>query len=71
MAPRRGDAIVRVPSFLWLAFGVLSVVAFFAILLTGRYPRGSFGFNVGMLRWSWRTSTCPTGSRRVCWAASS
>ena len=25
--------------FLWLAFVVLSVVAFFAILFTGRYPR--------------------------------
>ncbi len=26
-------------AFLWLAFAVLSVVAFFAILFTGRYPR--------------------------------
>jgi Domain of unknown function (DUF4389) len=40
--------------FLWLAFVVLSVVAFFSILLTGRYPRGIFDFNVGVLRWSWR-----------------
>ena len=40
--------------FLWIAFMILSVVAFFAILLTGRYPRGIFGFNVGVLRWSWR-----------------
>ncbi len=42
--------------FLWLAFVVLSVVAFFAILLTGRYPRRIFEFNVGVLRWSWRVS---------------
>ena len=40
--------------FLWIAFLVLSVVALFAILFTGRYPRGIFDFNVGVLRWTWR-----------------
>jgi hypothetical protein len=40
--------------FLWIAFVVLSVVALFAILFTGRYPRGIFDFNVGVLRWCWR-----------------
>jgi Domain of unknown function (DUF4389) len=42
--------------FLWLAFILMSVVAFFAILFTERYPRGIFNFNLGVLRWSWRVS---------------
>jgi hypothetical protein len=43
-------------AFLWIAFVMLSVVAFFAILFTGHYPRSIFDFNVGVLRWQWRVS---------------
>ncbi len=41
-------------AMLWLVFVILTVVAFFAILITARYPRGLFDLNVGILRWTWR-----------------
>jgi membrane protein YdbS with pleckstrin-like domain len=41
---------------LWLAALVVVVVAWFAILFTGRYPRGLFDFVVGVGRWTLRVS---------------
>ncbi len=41
---------------LWLAAVVAVVVAWFAILFTGRYPRGLFDFVVGVGRWSLRVA---------------
>jgi hypothetical protein len=39
---------------LWICVVVATIVAWFAILFTGRYPRGIFDFNLGVLRWTWR-----------------
>ena len=39
---------------LWFAAAVAVIIAWFAILITGRYPRGLFDFVVGVGRWSLR-----------------
>jgi hypothetical protein len=37
--------------FLWIAVVVVVIVTWFAILFTGRYPRGMFDFVEGVIRW--------------------
>jgi hypothetical protein len=37
--------------FLWIAAIVVVIIAWFAILFTGRYPRGLFDFVEGVIRW--------------------
>jgi hypothetical protein len=53
--------ILLIPHYIVLgllvaAAAILTVVAFFAILVTGRYPRPIFNFNVAVLQWWWRVS---------------
>jgi hypothetical protein len=38
--------------FLWIGVIVCAIVAWFAILFTGRYPRGLFDYIVGVGRWA-------------------
>lgn len=42
--------------FLWIAVIVSVVIAWFAILFTGRYPKPLFDFVVGVGRWSLRVA---------------
>ena len=47
---------VVVLAFLWAAVVCVSIVAWFVILFTGRYPQELFDFVVGVMRWTLRVS---------------
>jgi Domain of unknown function (DUF4389) len=42
--------------FMWAAFVVLSIIAFFAILFSRSHPRSIFDFVLGMNRWVLRVA---------------
>jgi len=47
---------VFVLTLLWPVVVLLTIVAGVSIAVTGRYPRGIFGFNLGVMRWTWRVT---------------
>ena len=42
--------------FLWIGFLFSGIASFFAILVTGRFPRPLFDYEVGVMRWTWRVT---------------
>jgi hypothetical protein len=42
--------------FLYAGLVVLTLVAYLAVLFTGRYPHAIAAYNLGVLRWSWRVN---------------
>ena len=48
-------------AFLTIASWIVMYIGFWAVLITGSYPRGLFNFQVGVQRWSLRTSAWSAG----------
>lgn len=47
---------VIVLMFVYIAALVVWIIAWFAILITGKFPRGMFDFVVGVTRWTYRVN---------------
>jgi hypothetical protein len=43
-------------AFLWIGAVVAVIISWFAILFTGRYPRGLFDYVQGVIRWGNRVT---------------
>lgn len=57
-----GNPIMAIPLAIWLylvgiAAGVVTFIAWFAILFTGKFPESMFDFNAGVMRYQWRVLT--------------
>jgi hypothetical protein len=57
-----GNPIMIIPHIIFIyilsaVLGVITFIAWFAILFTGRYPPGLFDFAVGVMRYRWRVGT--------------
>ena len=58
--------ILLIPHFviltlLGIAQGIAVYISYWAVLFTGRYPRGLFNFGVGVQRWRLRTTAWMNG----------
>jgi hypothetical protein len=53
--------LLAIPHYIVLVFLIVgavvcAIIAWFAILFTGRYPRGLFKYIVGVMRWTYRVT---------------
>ena len=57
-----GNPVMAIPLYVYLMLltmvvGVITFIAWWAILFTGKYPESMFGFAAGVMRYQWRLGT--------------